>query len=174
MNGYRSRLRGRDGVVVLGCVLLALLTLGAIGEGGRRRAKEIVCQSNLRQWHNIFQGYLEENDGKFLSGCNDQGYWWPLQLPHELQDWKRNRTWFCPTATTPMWDETGVRTPSLDITNAWGIHKPSTTGAPATMTYQGSNADFRDLNRAVVLRQLRVFCEEVLGLSRIDRPSADQ
>ncbi len=137
MNGYQSRLRGRDAVGVLGCIFFSLLTLGVISEGGRRRAKEIVCQSNLRQWHNVFQGYIGQNDGKFLSGCNDRGYWWPVQLPHEWQDWKRNRTWFCPTATTPMWNEAGVRKPSLYITRAWGIMKPSTTGAPLSMTYQG-------------------------------------
>ena len=59
-------------MVVAGCVLFTLLTLGAISEGGRRRAKEIVCQLNLRQWHTVFQGYIEENEGKFLSGCNQK------------------------------------------------------------------------------------------------------
>jgi len=137
MSGYQSRLRGRDALVALGCVLFAFLTLGAIGEGGRRRAKEIVCQSNLRQWHNVFQGYIEQNDGKFFSGCNDWGYWWPMQLSHEWQDWKRNRTWFCPTATTPVWNEAGVPKQSLYVTDAWGIVKPSMPGVWWSMAYQG-------------------------------------
>jgi len=132
MNGYQSRLTGRDAAVVLGCVLFTLLTLGAIGEGGRRRAKEIVCQSNLRQWHNVFQGYIEQNDGKFFSGTSPMGYWWPVQLRHEFQDWKRNRTWFCPMATKPALDERGVYTPTLNTFSAWGIYS-----TPVSMTYQG-------------------------------------
>ena len=120
-------------MVVLGCILFTLLTLGAIGEGGRRRAKEIVCQSNLRQWHNVFQGYIEQNDGKFGSGCNDLGYWWPMQLSHELQDWKRNRTWFCPTATRPMFDERGVLSPTPRTGTAYGIFT-----SPGAMTYRGT------------------------------------
>lgn len=122
MNGYQSRLTGRDAAVVLGCVLFTLLTLGAIGEGGRRRAKEIVCQSNLRQWHNVFQGYIEQNDGRFLSGdLGTPGYWWPKQLSEEHRDWKRTRIWFCPEAETPTVDEYGKMSPTLSIFNAWGI-----------------------------------------------------
>jgi prepilin-type processing-associated H-X9-DG protein len=129
MNGYRSGLRGRDGVVVLGCVLLALLTLGAVG---RRRAKEFVCQSNLRQWHGIFQGYIEENEGKFFTGVNGFGYWWPVQLPHEYQDWKRNRTWFCPVATTLPFAEGRVQAPIPSPYAAWGVYSAATP-----MIYEG-------------------------------------
>lgn len=122
MNGYQSRLRAHDAVVVLGCIFFSLLTLGAISEGGRRRAKEIVCQSNLRQWHNVFQGYIEQNDGKFLSGePGTPGYWWPEQLSEEHRDWKRTRIWFCPSAQKPIRDEYGVTATTLNIFNAWGI-----------------------------------------------------
>lgn len=40
------------------------------------------------------------------------------------------------------------------------------SGIPA-MAYDGSHADFRDLNKPTVIRQLEVFCQEVLGLSKI-------
>jgi prepilin-type processing-associated H-X9-DG protein len=116
-------------MMVLGCVLLALLTLGAIGEGGRRRAKEFVCRANLRQWGGIFQGYIEQNDGKFLSGDpGTPGYWWPKQLSEEHRDWKRTRIWFCPEADKPIVDEYGKVAPTLSIFNAWGIFAGSGLG----------------------------------------------
>jgi hypothetical protein len=118
-------------VALILCVIFLISALGAVGEGGRRRAKEMVCQSNLHQWGTIFQGCIDHNGGKFFSGCNANGYWWPLQLTPELQDWKRNRTWFCPTATVPVQDEHGVSSTTLTTYNAWGIFKPS------SMIYQG-------------------------------------
>jgi prepilin-type processing-associated H-X9-DG protein len=118
-------------VVLILCAAFLLSVLGAVGESGRRRAKELVCQANLHQWAGIFQGYIEQNNGKFFSGCSAKGYWWPLQLALEQQDWKRNRAWFCPTATTPTMDEHGVSSTTLTIYNAWGVFKPGST------TYQG-------------------------------------
>jgi len=117
------------GVLIL-CGAFVLLTIGAVGEKGRKRAKEVVCQANLRQWSSHFQDYVKQNDGKFYSGCNDQGYWWPLQLPQELQDWKRNRAWFCPMAAKPLMDEHGKSSAMLGIHNAWGIFS-----APTSITY---------------------------------------
>ncbi len=132
-----SRLSGRDIAVVLGCIVFAFMTLGAVGEGGRRRAKETVCQSNLRLWHGIFQEYLEENDGKFFTGVNDMGYWWPFQLAGEYQDWKRNRAWFCPMAVTPTYSKSGVP-PISSAFRAWGIESPQTTGTPSSIAWRGT------------------------------------
>ena len=131
MNTRPWHLRKRDIAVLVLCLACLISTLGVVGERGRRRAKEMVCQANLQQWHGIFQSYIAENDGKFVSGCSASGYWWPLQLTLEQQDWKRNRTWFCPTATTPTNDEHGKSSTTLTIFNAWGIFKPG------AMTYQG-------------------------------------
>ncbi len=130
--GKQSRLRGIDWTVTLGCAALALMTLGAVGQSGRGRAKEVVCQANLHQWGMVFQEIIEENDGKFLSGATSMGYWWPIQLSHELQDWKRNRTWFCPTAVKPIISESDTQSGMLSIYNAWGVFK-----SPTSMTYKG-------------------------------------
>lgn len=111
-----------DRIIVVVCILLALLTLGAIGEGGRRRAKELVCRSNLRQWAGIFDGYISRNDGKFFSGeLGTPGYWWPRELGDEHKDWKRFRIWFCPEATGPVIREDGSQSPGLSVFTAWGI-----------------------------------------------------
>ncbi len=109
-------------VVTFLCVALALITLGAVGESGRKRAKEAVCQANLHQWHGIFQGYLEQNDGKFFTGDKGTpGYWWPKELSEEHRDWKRTRIWFCPTANVPLQNEGGQIVRTLNIFTAWGI-----------------------------------------------------
>jgi hypothetical protein len=65
------------------CVVFLLINLSAVGSGGRRRAKEAVCLSNLRQWGTAFQLYAEDNDGILPFGwihdgigvC-DPGYYW--------------------------------------------------------------------------------------------------
>ena len=120
--GKRNRLRGTDWAVIVGCTALALMTLGAIGESGRGRAKEAVCQVNLRQWHEIFQGYIEENDGKFLSGEPETlGYWWVANLRSEHTDWKRMKLWFCPRATQPIQGEDGRMALAPTTSLAWGV-----------------------------------------------------
>lgn len=60
----------KDVVVSLVCVVFLLATLGAVGSSGRRRAKEAVCLSNLRQWGPAFDMFAEDNEGRFMRG------WW--------------------------------------------------------------------------------------------------
>ena len=127
-----NRLGRIDWAVTGGCAALTVMMLGAVGDSGRRRAKEAVCQANLRQWNGIFQRYIEDNDGHFFTGLTRSGYWWPLQLSHEYQDWKRNRMWFCPTATRPTFDAKGVLSSTPATFNAWGIFS-----TPTSMTYDG-------------------------------------
>lgn len=67
----KGRLTKKDVVVVIGCAIFLLANIGAIGSGGRRRAKALLCLSNLRQWGAIWQMYLEENDGYFPVGYID-------------------------------------------------------------------------------------------------------
>ena len=54
----------KDVVVVLGCVVFVLANLGAIGPGGRRRAKEALCLSNLRQWGAIWKMFVDDGNGQ--------------------------------------------------------------------------------------------------------------
>jgi prepilin-type N-terminal cleavage/methylation domain-containing protein len=87
----------------------------------REQARMSSCMANLRQWSLIFTMYVGENDGKFFSGEAGSGYWWTRQLKPELLDWTRNKIWFCPTATKPIYDEFGTTAPDWNIFNAWGI-----------------------------------------------------
>jgi len=58
----------KDIVVTLACLIFLLASLGAIGASGRRRAKEALCLSNLRQWGVCFQLYASDNEGYFMEG----------------------------------------------------------------------------------------------------------
>jgi len=124
-------------LVVIAIIALLMSILMPAMSKVKDQARAVTCGANLRQWNFVFNTYIAESDGKFFSGCNDNGYWWPLQLNSDQQDWKANKTWFCPTAKTPVWNEQGVRKASLYIYDAWGIERPSTTGAPSSMTYGG-------------------------------------
>ena len=61
-------LNKRDFLMVLCCFTLCLLNIGAIGKTGRRRAKEMVCLSNIHQWGTMFDMFTNDHDGYFNSG----------------------------------------------------------------------------------------------------------
>jgi prepilin-type processing-associated H-X9-DG protein len=58
----------KDLIVVLCCIFFLLANLAAITGTARRRAREAVCLSNLRQWGVIFEMYANEYDGKNVAG----------------------------------------------------------------------------------------------------------
>ncbi len=94
----------RDLIVFLGSTIFLLANLGAIGSSGRRRAKEAVCLSNLRQWGSVFQMYAQDNDGYFHEGwaglpnCSfgrEGTNWWM----HALKPYYKNQDLcLCPEA----------------------------------------------------------------------------
>jgi hypothetical protein len=56
-----------DLVIVLVFIIFLIANIAAVGEGGRKRAKQAVCLSNLLKWGQIFQAYTNDNDGFFHS-----------------------------------------------------------------------------------------------------------
>ncbi|MHC4171098.1 MAG: type II secretion system protein [Planctomycetota bacterium] len=117
-------------VVIAIIALLMAILMPALAKV-KDQARQIGCAANLRQWNFVFNNYSNDNDGKFYTGTNNLGYWWLHQLELKQQDWKTNKTWFCPTALAPIWDENGVRKQSLHIYDSWGIYKEG------SRTYQG-------------------------------------
>ena len=124
-------------VVIAIIALLMSILMPALAKV-KDQARAVACAASLRQWNLVFNTYIGENNGKFYSGCNDSGYWWPLQLSYEQQDWRTNKIWFCPTATKPLYTATsGTRLPAPNIYNAWGVFTSQNGQAPASMIYQG-------------------------------------
>ena len=96
----------RDVVVLTVCLLLAIANLGAVGGGGRRRAKELVCRSNLRQWGAMFERYTAEHDGRFNRGWDkgETGLWMNALRPYYQDRWN---LLLCPSATRAVEGPTG-------------------------------------------------------------------
>jgi prepilin-type N-terminal cleavage/methylation domain-containing protein len=115
-------------LVVISIIALLMAVLMPALRRVREQARMVGCSSNLRQWVMIMHTYCMENDGKFVSGVNSYGHWWPYQLEDRLKDWKRNKVWFCPTATKPIIDEYGVNHQAFNIDQAWGIFKGTQGG----------------------------------------------
>jgi hypothetical protein len=99
----KTALNRNDFIIALGCMVFLLMTLGAIGSSGRRRAKEVVCLSNLRKLGVAFQQFTADNNGYFqegylgMPGCWTSGWWMYVLKPHfENQD-----LCLCPEATIP-------------------------------------------------------------------------
>jgi prepilin-type N-terminal cleavage/methylation domain-containing protein len=107
-------------VIAIIAILMAILmpALRRVKEQG----KMISCLGNLKQWNLIAAMYTEANDGKFWdSAPGTPSYWWIRYLDRRYQSWKENKIWLCPSATKPIIDENGVRAPTFNIFNAWGI-----------------------------------------------------
>jgi len=126
--GDRKGLARVDWVVTLGCVTVALMLFGCLAESGRRHAKDAGCQANLRQWHGVFQGYIEENDGRLFREPSSSGWYWITSLKPEHKDWKRMGIWLCPQAATPAVGEDGTKSFAPSVFAAWGIQRGNDYG----------------------------------------------
>jgi len=107
-------------VIAIIAVLMAILmpALRRVKEQG----KMITCLGNLRQWNLIASMYTEENDGKFWdSDAGSPAYWFIVHMEERYQSRIKNKLWFCPSGTKPVFTENGTLIPTFNIFNAWGI-----------------------------------------------------
>ncbi len=132
-----SPLTKKDAVVLVVLIGCSLANLAAVGASGRSRAKEYVCQSNLRQWGVVFEGLAAENNGQFVQGSpGTAGYHWPWFLPDEVKDWTQNRIWLCPSAAAPI-SRSNIN--DENIYNSWGIYSQTEYGrSPGPKGINGS------------------------------------
>jgi len=96
---FDSRLSSRDVLFTIACIVFVLANLGAIGSTGRRRAKQAVCLSNLRQWGLIFREFTNDNNGYFCD-AGSLGWKsgaWILALRPRMET--RTNLLRCPEAT---------------------------------------------------------------------------
>ncbi|MCK4293769.1 MAG: hypothetical protein KAY65_11270 [Planctomycetes bacterium] len=66
-----------DILALLGCAGFLLMNLGLISTGGRVRAKQAVCRSNVRYLANAWLAFAEDHDGQLVGGSitNQPGAW---------------------------------------------------------------------------------------------------
>ena len=94
-------------VVIAIIALLMSILMPALAKV-KDQARAVACQANLRQWNLIFNVYIGENNGQLLLRDQRCRLLVDPAVAAEQQDWKTNRLWFCPTATKPIYSESGV------------------------------------------------------------------
>jgi len=109
-------------LVVIAIIALLMSILMPSLARVREQARTTACLANLRQWGVISMMYTNENDGKFWSGVNGSGWWWIADLEPQLQNYRLNKLWFCPTAKKPLVDEDGNASQKFTVFSAWGIY----------------------------------------------------
>jgi hypothetical protein len=125
----------KDIIVVLICFIFLLANIAAIGEGGRMRAKAVVCLSNLHKWGQIFQAYTADNDGFFPTreigtSAGYKRYWPYVYKPYYIDKMMR----FCPTATNPNLKSGPFGTWNTNM-GSWNPEPVPGEGQPLTGSY---------------------------------------
>ncbi|MHC4476892.1 MAG: H-X9-DG-CTERM domain-containing protein [Planctomycetota bacterium] len=80
----KKRLTGRELMVSLACAVFVLANLAAVGNAGRRRAKEALCVANLKGWGAIVHTFAQDNGGFFM----DRGH--TVQWPETMAPYYQN------------------------------------------------------------------------------------
>jgi len=124
-------------LVVIAVIALLMSILMPAMSKVKQQTKKVMCRSNLRQWGIIFNIYLNDHDGKFMSGHEweellpggsgwddedavDQtgDHAWPLIL---LRYYKAPKLLCCPAATKPPFDHEGKRVRTDHVFSTWGL-----------------------------------------------------
>jgi len=122
-----------DILIIFGCMVFLLMNIGAIGSSGRRRAKEMVCLSNLRKWGVMFEMFTNDNDGYFMEGFTSNNRW--IRALGEYHKYDTNLS-CCPEATKPYVDLYGNTTDSTSgAFTAWGYMMQSVWMKPMKGSY---------------------------------------
>ncbi|MHC4497904.1 MAG: hypothetical protein ACYS21_02170 [Planctomycetota bacterium] len=104
----RTTFTRTDLFVGLCCAVFVFANLGAIGSGGRRRAKQAVCLSNLKKWGVAWKSYTDDHEG-YLPPRGGGDPWGETMggWPGAVHSYYENpKLLFCPDATK-AWDEGG-------------------------------------------------------------------
>ena len=89
----KAALTKKEIVIVPVCLIFLVINVGAISYGGRRRAKRILCLTNLRQLTLAWTQYAYDNDGKLVNGdTGEYTYLHVNETPWVLKDWEPGTT----------------------------------------------------------------------------------
>jgi prepilin-type N-terminal cleavage/methylation domain-containing protein len=131
-------------VVIAIIALLMSMLMPVIGKV-KRQAKDVVCQSNLRQWGAVFSMYANDNQGRFMGGWMGQALTkhtdqWPSALRPYYADNGDLR--LCPMVTKLSSKENGQGAfMPLSMNQAWGAFA-GTPGGPSTSWEAAAGGDY--------------------------------
>ena len=138
-----------DLLMVVVCIMVLAVGLGAMGTAGQERSKIIICQSNLRHWGMAMNSYSQDNQGQFTDS-----YTW---LYNRLWSWTVSNAPWCrwhnpleslklnPQYKGSLWEYLGddkfsvCPTFSRLATSGWGqYHTEHVEGIPMAPQYSYS------------------------------------
>jgi prepilin-type N-terminal cleavage/methylation domain-containing protein len=105
-------------LVVIAIIALLMSILMPALARVRMQAKAVMCQSNLKQWGNIFCMYAEDNRGYFPgydAGTKVAEHWWPVAL---LPYYRNLDLCVCPAANRFWTDGAPHNSPFT----GWGVY----------------------------------------------------
>jgi hypothetical protein len=98
----------------------------------REQAKDVLGQSNLKQWGTIFEMYAGQNDSTlpagWYDGCSAKDYWYEALRPYYGNQGDLR---VCPKATKPTTEVNGSPNNVLGPRYAWGVF-PGDVGKPSS------------------------------------------
>ena len=123
-------------LVVIAIIALLMGILMPALNAVKKKAKNVLCQSNLKQWGNIFLLYTDNNDGKFNIRKGDSGRWMDAMRDYYIST---EDIRLCPTAKK-LANPDG--TPGIDwwgsTFEGWGEIPTWDAGGGRTAGYYGS------------------------------------
>lgn len=85
----KTAITKKDIIVVLVCLVFLIINLGAMSYRGRRRAKRVLCLTNLKQLTLAWTDYAVDNDGKLVNGdTGENPYSHINETPWVQKDWE--------------------------------------------------------------------------------------
>ncbi len=163
--GQLRKMSGADVIIITGCVVLALLTLGAAGESARQLAQELVCLGNHEVLTGAWLAYADDNDGRLVGGhtgtITSQGQWVAIEPGQATLDQKLGAI------------KQGLLFPYIEDLNVYHCPADQTLNDPDRLTFRtysiagGANGEYwPEFDRAAVYSDLEspatryVFVEE--------------
>ena len=110
-------------LVVIAIIALLMSILIPSLSRVKKKASDIICQSNLRQWGTIFSMYFNDNSGVYgehIAGAGSDptvGIGWIKDM---LPYYDEGKIRVCPTASKPMQYISGAKTSAKSPYAAWG------------------------------------------------------
>ncbi|UCF43221.1 MAG: prepilin-type N-terminal cleavage/methylation domain-containing protein [Planctomycetota bacterium] len=102
-------------LVVIAIIALLMSILMPALARVREQAKDVLCQSNLKQWALIFSMYTEDFEGYFSEAVYQDTLWSDVTLPY----YKDPKICCCPTATIPWRDGKRGTFAAWDMSMVW-------------------------------------------------------
>ena len=156
---YGTTFTKKDVFVGICCLVFLIMTIGAVGSSGRRKAKAVVCSSNLKQLGIIAKMFTDDHDGYFWNGSDQrtisgvvipsQKWYVALEEPYQKVDKLR----VCPMAKELAQEsENGtIYSPYGSTFKSWG--KFSVTQPGMVKGYYGSYMNNSACYNAVTIGQ---------------------